>query len=937
MRPDASRLIGLVLLPIVLGLRAAPACGDGEPAAALPVRAIEIRCAAPIDVAGLRGMLPFRPGEPLAADALTRARTLLDETGIFTDIDLEAEPREDGVAVTIALVRRPVINLLWIRGNETLSQSRLFRLIRVRENALLNETLLDESAERVRRAYRHEGFESVRVEAEVNDRSPGEVDVIFRIDEGEPTLIVGIAVDGEAALPLPRAEVRKAIGLEVGDRHTRDGDRAAVKNLIQLFRRYDYYEVSVRSRWEPGVAATGTLHLRIDPGPLLTVGFTGNTHFKAATLLGLMDFKTRAIVTDGTWRELARRIRRHYLEAGFYFVQVDLAIDRGDPKAIRFAIREGERYRVAAVRFEGKSGLSAGQLRSQMATGSRGIRLWHTPVLLDDVLDDDVKRLRSFYRQHGYLNAEIVDKRFSFDAAAGTVEVTLIVEAGPQTIVREIVPVDFEPEGGALPAFRSRIGRPVSTDAVEADRVALQRRLVDRGYESATVDAEIVTARDGDALAGTIRLTATPGERIRVGAVVVQNAVDTRWSLIERQAQVVVDRPLNEAALLEGQARLYRLGLFRSVNVRPLDSGPAPGVRDVGIAVTERPPGNLLWGGGYNTRDGLRVFGEIATSNLQGLGRRLSLRGDFSIDPSHGFVPDQYIGTLGYRVPRVFGSEWTARATLLANRSTRSVDQFSIERYALVPAVERPFARGLILGVDYLAERSRSFDLARPVLAFNPADAEWMWAFGPGPFALYDSRDDPFLPRRGFFDSLTTRLAPAQLGSSVPFATVQALHSQYIPVFDDVIFVYALRGGYGDAFDGGAQVPIRSRFFLGGRATVRGFAENSIGPTVGNANDPLGGDLMANVNLELRFPLLWGFGGAVFSDGGGVYLQNCEAANDEPIENCAIDFDNFRRSAGMGLRYITPVGPLSLDYGIKLDRRAGESFGEIHFSVGNIF
>lgn len=936
MLSDRFRLAWLAAL-LLVALPGLPKARSADGSSPPLVRAVDIRCDAPIDERGLRGMLPLVVGVPVEPAALERARKLLAETGIFSDVTVETEPRDDGVAVVITLTRLPVINLLWIRGNRTLSQARLFRLIRVRENSLLNAALLDESVERVRREYQQQGFEAVRVETEVVPQGAGEVDVTFRITEGEPTLIAAIALEPVTPLPFSPEEVRGAIDLEIGDRHTRDGGRAAVKRVIALFRTHGYYEVSVRSRWEPGVAAVGTLHLRIDPGPLFAVSFTGNHHFAAATLLDSMDLTTRAIITDGTWRELARRIRRRYQEAGFYFVRVDVAFERGNPKGVRFEIREGERYRVAGVSFEGTLGLTVRQLRSQVATGSRGLVPWRTPVLLDDVLDEDLKRLWFFYRQHGYLSAEIVDKRFAFDPAAGTVEITVIVECGPQTIVREIVPAGFEPEGGALPAFQVRLGHPLSTDAMESDRTALQRALVQRGYETATVSADIVTARDGDSLAGTVRFIATPGSQVRVGAVVVQNAVDTRWSLIERQVRVAPDQPLNEPALLQGQARLFRLGLFRSVTVRPLDSGPAPGVRDVGISVTERPPGNLLWGGGYNTRDGLRMFGEVANSNLQGLGQRLSLRGDFSIDPGRGFVPDQYIGALGFRAPFVFGSEWTARATLLANRSTRSVDQFSIERFALVPALERSFVRGLIVGMDYLAERSRSFNLATPVLQFNPADAEWMWTFGPGPFALYDGRDDPFLTRRGIFDSLTTRIAPAQFGSTVPFATALAQHSQFIPVFDDVIFVYALRGGYGDAFAGGAQVPIRERFFIGGRTTVRGFAENSIGPTVGRANDPLGGDLMANANVEVRFPLLWGFGAAVFSDGGGVYLQNCRAANGEPIKNCPITFENFRRSAGMGLRYITPVGPLSLDYGIKLDRRAGESFGELHFSVGNIF
>jgi len=104
---------------------------------------------------------------------------------------------------------------------------------------------------------------------------------------------------------------------------------------------------------------------------------------------------------------------------------------------------------------------------------------------------------------------------------------------------------------------------------------------------------------------------------------------------------------------------------------------------------------------------------------------------------------------------------------------------------------------------------------------------------------------------------------------------------------------------------------------------------------LGSAGDPVGGDVSANVNTELRFPLIYGLGGVVFVDGGGVYLQHCPSG--VGLTNCAHSLENFRRSTGPGLRYITPVGAISLEYGFKLDRRSNESIGEVHFSIGNIF
>ena len=151
-------------------------------------------------------------------------------------------------------------------------------------------------------------------------------------------------------------------------------------------------------------------------------------------------------------------------------------------------------------------------------------------------------------------------------------------------------------------------------------------------------------------------------------------------------------------------------------------------------------------------------------------------------------------------------------------------------------------------------------------------------------------------------------------------------------------FVYSARAGWEYAISDATVVPIRERFFVGGATTVRGFTENSIGPRdeFGNIT---GGDFAIILNAELRFPLVYGFGGVVFVDGGSSYLVQCDSQcrRERNISDGAVSFENFRRSAGLGLRYTTPVGSVGLDYGFKLDRRSGESIGEIHFNIGATF
>src|SRR6185295_3303151 len=111
--------------------------------------------------------------------------------------------------------------------------------------------------------------------------------------------------------------------------------------------------------------------------------------------------------------------------------------------------------------------------------------------------------------------------------------------------------------------------------------------------------------------------------------------------------------------------------------------------------------------------------GEVGYSNLQGLARRLSLRGEFGFDPTRATF-DDYIGNLGFREPHALDTRWAFRANLLAQRSTQSINEYSIDRYAFIPAIERFVAPGLQVGTEMEFEHDNIFDVSEDVLAFNP-------------------------------------------------------------------------------------------------------------------------------------------------------------------------------------------------------------------------
>ena len=492
----SSRLVVLCAAIATLCARAATQAQSAHDLERRTVSAIEIECAEPIDAPALKALLPVREGETLEPGMLEEGEHRLDQTRLFTRVQLEAQERGAGVVLVAQLQRKPIVNRVRLEGNEGLKDRDLERVMRLHANMALTDELLEYSVRHMKARYAAEGFDAATVDAEVRTRSPGEVDVIFHITEGAPLRVGAIELAG--TLPVPEEQIRKVIDIRRGDRYVREHQRKAEKAIVRLLREEKFYEVNADSVWEPGQGRLGTLRFTVEPGPRSRVEFSGNEHLSDARLLKLMELPKRPIITDGTWRELARRAQRAYQEKGYYFAKVTVGVQSENPKVVRLTVSEGHVYHVARVEFQGNRSLSARTLRAVIGTRPPSWIPWRRGVLLDDVIDDDMKRLWYAYRRHGFQSAEILDQRTRFDHEEGKIFITVVVDERRQTRVHKIERTGMEPIAGQFPKLAVKVGKPLDPDAVENDRRTLVTALAMAGYTRAKVEAHIDSQPAGE-------------------------------------------------------------------------------------------------------------------------------------------------------------------------------------------------------------------------------------------------------------------------------------------------------------------------------------------------------------------------------------------------------------------------------------------------------
>jgi outer membrane protein insertion porin family len=610
-------------------------------------------------------------------------------------------------------------------------------------------------------------------------------------------------------------------------------------------------------------------------------------------------------------------------------------------------------------------------------------------VFVEEAWRDAAEAMQRAYRDQGWSQARVSLAQLTENVPARTFTARLRIDEGVRTLVQS-VRIEGLPPGIPAPDLPSlQPGAPFSEARLEEARNAAVRWLGRRSYLFARADADAGLSADRREARPVIHLE--PGPAVKVGEVVVRGLQRTDEALVRANLRLAPGAPLDPEALFDSQRELLLLGLFRTASVRLISPDTPEPVKDVVVELRERPRLSGSVGVGYSLEEGPRLTGDLNYPNVFGQGINFGLRGKInyvgaSLQPTQDFVDAadlQGLNGLDFSInaslsqPRIYQflpARVGARLTAVAERVHRPTYFFS--RVSALFGVDWAITKWLQLTGNYLIENEliRAQAGVGELLVPNRTDAERL-RFPTGNYFLQtlgsgvtlDFRDDPANPHLGLLFAITGEITKdftaettdVNGNNAVPakiftFKTAAGV-TGYAPLGPRAVFALSVRGGKIFALEPDSQIIQPKRFFMGGASTLRGFRDDGLIPqdvrgeyaveraqcealvwTGGCTSRALalksgstlpseGGTLFELVKAELRFPVVGDFDLGVFVEAGNLWFST---RHWDPFD--------LRPVAGLGIRYVTPVGPLALDVGFNLDPddRLNEPIFAVQFSVG---
>ncbi|MCO6431893.1 MAG: translocation/assembly module TamB domain-containing protein [Deltaproteobacteria bacterium] len=823
---------------------------------------------------------------------------------------------EAGAIVTILSGQREFLTIKF-EGNEEFDALELQRAIRINSNSRIECKEAARLRDALERFYHSHGFfdASIRQHYELESYPCRRID--FLIEEGAQSTVASVRLIGDR---LPEIkEISSVTAIDEGSVASQQLLISKERDLVMLLRNEGYISARVDSRYVRSDSAGKDLELNVRLGRPVTFVFKGNKEFSARELLESINLFNRKLpLGANTINILVENIERKYREAGYLYATISHSREESESgRAIYYIdINEEERVDVGEVDLRGLTLLKVEELRAILKERypERYLEILKPKAALAELLESNVEAIAESYWNAGFPEAR-VSYNIVPDESGKKAVIVYNIKEGPR-LLSEWVHVAGLPPGFHAQPPRGKYSIAEANTFIENTL----RKLREEGYLKASISSTY------DHSIRRLQVLFETGDRTLISRIVVDGNDRISENVIRDRLGLKSGDPWDLDRITAAKKRLLRLGLFSRIEIEPFDGALDSAAEEMHVRLEERALQTLEIGAGANSTYGLHLFSEATDKSLFTDGRSISLISDIYYKPQEDLITQGVAGII-YTDPNFIWDEYVLTEDLRYQKYDISTQEFDLDRGSLASYIYRNWSETAAFSFGHTFQREQ-LDNVSPGAILSPLDTGNLNLSFLSGTVSFDHRDAPLQPFEGYSFDMDYKLATEAIGSDANIGALGGRFSWIQPLEEKgrgFSLALATRLASSWAFGGTSDVPISQRYYLGGRSSIRGFRENSLGPR-GPDDSVIGGDLLVANNFELRYMLSEYTEVHGFLDAGTVYLKERSVA-----------VDDMRYSTGIGFRLISPLGPIGVDLGHPINEKSGEPSLRLHFSIGSNF
>lgn len=722
--------------------------------------------------------------------------------------------------------------------------------------------------------------------------------------------------------------VKAKLSQKIGEPISQEKTNEDIKSIFKM----GYFD-DVKVEIEPFEGGVKVFYIVKEKPTIIKVEFQGNKELDDAKLKEKITITPGSIADTVLIQDNAISIGKLYEEEGYWLSNVVPVVKKTSDSevSLTYQIDEGTKVKIKNILFEGNKNISSRKLKKAMDTKEWWLFSFITSsgYYKKDQMATDMEKIKDVYFDNGYIKAIVAEPEITLDKPQKGMTIKLQISEGDQYRLSSI---DF---AGNKVYDRETIQKRIKLVPNEIFRKSLLGKDLrsiselysENGYALVSVVPDLLPDDSNKTVA--VKLNIDEGDKYRIGRVEISGNTKTRDKVIRREIRLAEGDTFDSSKLKRSYERINNLGFFETVEMVPKPKYEEKAV-DLEVKVKERPTGFLSVGGGYSSVDKFIATAELTQGNLFGKGQYIKLKAEL------GGVSSFY--ELSFRDPYFLDSPYALSTGIY--HTTREYIEYDKKSTGFYVGLGKDLAEFWRGDVSYNFEKATIFNIADGVSSVITSQEGSATTSSITPTVVRDSRDNYLDPSRGSRNSATFTFAG--LGGSNAFIKGVLDSGWYFPLGETTIMLRG-RFGYGHGIFG-KELPLYENFYIGGINTVRGLGFGEGGPrdrvkkTIHSDDpairdtfkivdgDPIGGNTELIFNAEYIFPLFpeMKLKGVTFIDAGKAYK----------------DFQNFgslRYTSGLGVRWLSPMGPIRLEWGYNIKREEGESSSKFEFAFGTFF